>query len=215
MGAYMDQLIPERAATPQDDLLTRLVEAEVDGARLSSHELLGFFQLLLLAGSETTTNLINNAMLCFLEHPGELARVREKPELLPTAIEEVLRFRSPVQAVFRTTTRPVAMHGQTIPSGQLVLLMIGSANRDPEAFADAERFDVGRQPNSHLAFGLGIHFCLGAALARLEAVIALEALLRNFKHFELASAQPSEPRRAFHVHGPVRLPIRFEATRVT
>ncbi|HZY84837.1 MAG TPA: cytochrome P450 [Gemmataceae bacterium] len=212
MSAYLPGLLAQRRAAPRDDLLTRLAEAEVDGERLTEREILNFFQLLLLAGSETTTNLVNNAILCFLEHPDQLARLRAAPELLPSAIEEVLRYRSPAQAMFRQTRRDVEMHGQVIPAGKLVLAMIGSANRDLQQFPDADRFDVTRDPNPHLAFGLGPHFCLGAPLARLEARVALADLL-GLPGLALASAEPWEPRQAFHVHGPARLPVRFETTK--
>jgi cytochrome P450 len=211
MSAYLTGLLARRRAEPRDDLLTRLAEAEVDGERLTEREILSFFQLLLLAGSETTTNLVNNAILCLLEHPDQLTRLRAAPELLPSAIEEVLRYRSPAQAMFRQTRRDVEMHGQTIPAGKLVLAMIGSANRDPRQFPDASHFDVTRDPNPHLAFGLGPHFCLGAPLARLEARVALTDLL-GLKGLARAGAEPWEPRQAFHVHGPARLPVRFEAT---
>jgi cytochrome P450 len=210
MSTYVAGLLVERRKAPKDDLLTRLVEAEVDGERLTEKEIMNFFQLLLLAGSETTTNLINNALLSLVENPDQLARLRSRPELLGSAIEEVLRYRSPVQAMFRQTKRDVEMHGQVIPAGKLVLVMIGSANRDPQQFRDAGRFDIERDPNPHIAFGHGIHFCVGAPLARLEARIALSDLLARVKGFALASDEPWEPRKAFHVHGPARLPIRFE-----
>jgi cytochrome P450 len=210
MDAYLADMIRERRNAPQDDLLTRLIEAEVDGERLSQKEILGFFQLLIVAGQETTTNLINNAVLCLLEHPDQLGRLRAAPELLPIAIEEVLRYRSPVQWMMRTPRRDVEVHGQVIPAGNLVLAMMGSANRDPRQFPEADRFDAGRDANPHVAFGHGIHFCLGAVLSRMESKIALSDLLKRFKDFELASDQPWEPRKALHVLGPTHLPIRFE-----
>jgi cytochrome P450 len=210
MQAYLPEMIEQRRGDPQDDLLTRLVEAEVDGARLTDDEIVSFVQLLLVAGNETTTNVINSAVLCLIENPRQLALLRQQPELLGSAIEEVMRYRSPVQWVFRATTREVAIHGQTIPAGKLVLVMIGSANRDPGQFPAADRFDIARDPNAHLAFGHGIHFCLGAPLSRLEAKIALTDLLERVAHFELASSEPWQPRKALHVHGPVSLPIRFE-----
>ncbi len=213
MRAYLKEVIPERRKAPKDDLLTRLVEAEVDGERLTEEEILGFFQLLLSAGTETTTNLINNAILCLIENPDQLARLRAEPHLLPSAIEEVLRYRSPGQIIFRSTKRDIELHGQVIPAGKLVLVMIGSANRDPMKFRDPDRFDIARDPNPHVAFGHGIHFCLGAALSRLEAKVALEDLLERMKGFELASPEPWEPRKGLHIHGPLRLPIRFEPGR--
>ncbi|HEV3340622.1 MAG TPA: cytochrome P450 [Pirellulales bacterium] len=218
MRAYLPRLIDERRSKAQPrergdsagDLLDRLVAAEVDGERLSPEELLGFFQLLIVGGQETTTNLINNAVLCLLENPDQLALLRRSPERLATAIEEVLRYRSPFQFVFRGTRREVEVHGQTIPAGKLVLLMLGSANRDPKQFPDADRFDMTRDPNPHLAFGHGIHFCLGAGLSRLEARVALADLIHRLPGLELATSEPWQPRPALHVHGPLRLPVRFQ-----
>jgi cytochrome P450 len=208
IAAYLEGFVAERRRRPADDVLTRLVEAGAGGPALTGRELLHFFELLLAAGTETTTNLISNAVICLAEHPAELARLRADPALVPSAVEEVLRYRTPVQAMFRTTRRAVELGGTTIPAGRLVLAMIGAANRDGRQLADPERFDVGRAPNPHLAFGHGIHFCLGAPLARLEGRIALADLLARMKTFELATpAWP--PRAAFHVHGPSALPIRF------
>ena len=212
MIPYLAKMIEERRTAPQNDLLTRLIEAEVDGERLSHDEILGFFQLLVVGGQETTSNLINNAIVCFLDHPDQLALLRNAPELLTTAIEEVLRYRSPFQWVMRTPRRNIEMHGKTIAAGKLVLPMIGSANRDPKVFKDADRFDIRRDPNPHIAFGHGIHSCLGAALARMEARIALGDFLARVKHFESVSNEPWEPRKALHVHGPARLPIRLTST---
>jgi cytochrome P450 len=209
MQVWLPELIEQGRAAHRDDLLTRLVEAEVDGERLTQEEILGFAQLLLVGGQETTANLINNAILCFIENPDQLARLRAAPELLPSAIEEVLRYRSPLQWMPRVTRRDVDLHGQTIPAGKVVLPLIGSANRDPEQFRDAGRFDIARDPNTHIAFGHGVHACLGAPLARLEARIALADFLDRVKGFALASDEPWEPRKAFGVHGPSRLPIRF------
>lgn len=217
MDVYLAGLIDQRRRAPQNDLLTALIEArigaEADGVRLSHEEILAFFQLLIVGGQETTANLINNAILCLLENPEQLARLRATPELLPGVIEETLRYRSPLQWVMRTPRRDVEVHGQIIPAGSLVLPMIGSANRDLHQFPDPNRFDIGRNPNPHIAFGHGIHSCLGAALSRMEARIALTHLLERFKRFELASDQPWEPRKALHVHGPSSLPIRFEVDR--
>jgi cytochrome P450 len=213
MSAYLTDMIAQRRAQPLDDLLTRLVAAEVDGERLTHDEILGFFQLLVVGGQETTANLINNAILCFLEYPDQLALLRAEPDRLPSAIEEVLRYRSPLQWIMRTPRREVEVHGQVIPAGKLVLPMIGSANRDPRQFPHAERFDIARAPNPHIAFGHGIHSCLGAPLARLEARIALSDLLGRLRNFALASTEPWQPRQALNVHGPVHLPIRFEPGR--
>lgn len=210
MQRYLEPLLDERRTTPRNDLFTRLLQAEVDGERLSVERILGFFQLLLIAGHETTTNLISNAILSLLEHPEERARLDADPTLLPSAIEETLRYRAPVQATFRVTKREVTLHGRTIGEGKLVLPMIGAANRDPAVFADPDRFDVGRTPNPHLAFGHGIHFCIGAPLSRLEAKIALPDILSRLRHLRFASDAPWRPRDALHVHGPSQLLLRFD-----
>jgi cytochrome P450 len=207
----LPELIAQARSVRLDALLARLVEAEVDGERLTQEEILGFVQLLLVGGQETTVNLINNAVLSLLEHPDQLALLRATPELLPSAIEEVLRYRSPFQWMTRATTREVELHGQIIPAGKLVLPVMGAANRDPRQFPDANRLDIRRDPNPHIAFGHGIHACLGAPLARLEARIALGDFLERVDTFELASNEPWEPRKALQVLGPTRLPIRFKA----
>jgi cytochrome P450 len=211
MRVFLPELIAQRRAAHREDLLTRLAEAEVDGERLTDGEILGFVQLLLVGGQETTANLINNAMLCLMEHPDQLARLEAAPGLLPSAIEEVLRYRSPLQWMPRATRRDVVVHGQMIPAGKLVLPLIGSANRDPRQFPAADRFDITRDPNPHIAFGHGIHACLGAPLARLEARIALTDLLDRITDFRLASDEPWEPRKAIQVHGPSSLPILFSS----
>lgn len=210
MRPYVSSLLEERRASPKDDLLTRLLEAEVDGHRLAEPDILGFFQLLLLAGSETTTNLIANAILCFDEKPDELARIREEPQRLPAAIEEVLRYRSPVQLIFRATTRDTVMHHKTIPAGKLVLALIGSANRDRRQFPNADRFDVDRPANTHVGFGHGAHFCIGASLARMEARVALSRLLHHVRSFRIEQGKRWTPRAGLNVHGPRSLPLIFE-----
>ena len=216
MHDYLTGMIGERRAKPRDDLLSKLIDAEVDGERLAQEEILGLFQLLLLGGQETTTNLINNAILCLTENGDQLSRLRAAPDLLPSAIEEVLRFRSPLQWVMRTPRSDVELHGESIAAGALVLAMIGSANRDPKRFHDPARFDSTRDPNLHIAFGHGIHSCLGAALARIEARIALGDLLERCDGLALTNDEPWKPRKALHVHGPARLPIRFQpGSRIT
>jgi cytochrome P450 len=215
MTAYLSEVLKHRRRTPGNDLLSLLVHAEINGDRLSEEDILAFFQLLLVAGTETTTNLLNNAVLCLIEHPDEMQNLRSSPNLLGTSIEEVLRFRSPVQWMFRITTRDVELHGQAIPAGKLVLPIIGSANRDPRQFPEAGRFHIARDPNPHIAFGHGIHFCLGAPLSRLEAKIGLADLLGRIQDVRLKSSDPWEPRRALHVHGPARLPICFEPRKRT
>jgi cytochrome P450 len=215
MGGYLGGLLAARRADPRDDLLARLAAAEVDGERLAHEEILGFFQLLLLAGSETTTNLIANTVLCLVELPDQFARLRATPDLLPSAIEEVLRYRSPLQWVYRVARRDVELRGTAVPAGAMVLAVIGSANRDPAAFPDPGRFDVAREPNPHLAFGHGPHFCLGAPLARLEARVALADLLSRVDEIELTTTVPWTPRAGLHVYGPASLPIRFTVPGIT
>jgi cytochrome P450 len=211
MAAYLQTLAAARRAEPGDDLLTRLVEAAVGGEKLTPEEILGFIQLLILAGQETTTNLINNAVLCLLENPTQLASLKQDFALLPSAIEEVLRYRSPFLWMMRTPRREVELLGQCISPGELVLVMVASANRDPAQFHTPENFDIRRSPNPHLAFGHGIHFCIGAALARTEARIALTEIIQRLPGLRLASNTPWEPRRALHVHGPNSLPVKFDA----
>jgi cytochrome P450 len=214
IDGYLGDLLAARRADPRDDLLTRLAGAEVDGERLTHVEIRGFFQLLLLAGSETTTNLISNAVLCLSENPEQFARLRAEPDLLPSAIEEVLRYRSPLQWMYRIARRDVDLGGAAVPAGTMVLAVIGAANRDPAAFPDPGRFDITRAPNPHLAFGHGPHFCLGAPLARLEARVALADLLVRTNEIELAAATPWEPRPGSHILGPARLIVRLIPTRV-
>ena len=207
LAEYMACVIDQRRGKPEDDLLSRLVHAEVDGDWLSDAEIAGFVELLLVAGQETTSNLICNAILCLVENPAEFAKLRESPELLPSAIEEVLRYRSPVQWLFRATTQDVAHGGISIPAGNLLQPIVGDENRDPQVFEAPDRFDIARSPNPHIAFGHGIHFCLGAALSRLEARIAIADLLGGLGQFAVASGDAWEPRAALHVHGPARLPL--------
>jgi cytochrome P450 len=184
MRAYFVPLAEERRRHPQEDLLTGLVQAEHEGSRLDHAEMLSMLTLLLVAGNETTTTLIGNAVLELLAHPGEEKRLRDDPSLMPRAIDEVLRFASPVQFDPRRAARPLELHGVRIEPDEFVLCWLGSANRDPEIFEQPDVFDVGRERNPHLAFGFGTHYCLGANLARLEARVALQALLGRTRGFE-------------------------------
>ena len=206
--AYLPPLLDARRRAPADDLLSRLVAAELDGERLTGEELLGFFQLLLAAGTETTTNLVSNAAVALFEHPDLRARLAADPARWPQTIEEVLRWRTPVQMIFRETRRDVELGGRVVPRDKLILVMVGAANRDPAVFVEPGRFDVDRAPNPHLAFGHGIHFCLGAALSRLEARVALPELFA-LEGLRPASQAPWPPRRALAAHGPASLPVRF------
>lgn len=209
MRVYFGELIEERRIHPRNDLISGLVAAEVDGQRLDPVDLLQMLILLLVAGNETTTNLIGNAIIEFMAHPAELAKVRQQPGLLPDAIEEVLRHSSPVQATVRRATRETEIGGKKIAAGQAVVLWLGSANRDPEVFAEPDTFDVTRAPNRHLSFGHGIHFCLGAPLARLEARVALEVFLARFARFERPDAETLPRVPTFIMRGVRRLPVRL------
>ncbi len=210
MHAYFAEVIAERRARPGEDLISSLVSAEIDGERLSDDDLDNFCWLLLVAGNETTTNLIGNAVQAFLDQPEELERLRADPGLLPGAIEEVLRYRSPVQAMFRRTLTEVQFGRHHVPAGELVIAWIGSANRDAARFPDPDRFDITRSPNPHMAFGHGIHTCLGAPLARLESNLALSALIARFPRMRRAGHGALEPVPGFILHGVRRLPLRLD-----
>lgn len=209
MRDYFTRMTDERRQRPRNDLISGLVQAEQDGERLTFTDLLQMLILLLVAGNETTTNLISNAMLSFLEHPGELAKVEAEPGLIPSALEEVLRFNSPVQATARRPTREVELRGKTIPANMPTLVWLAAANRDPGQFPEPLRFDVTRSPNRHLAFGLGIHFCLGAPLARLEARVAYEELLARATGFERTTTGPLPRVPTFFMRGVLELPLAF------
>jgi cytochrome P450 len=210
MAQYFLRMVELRQQEPSDDLISGLIAAQVEGEHLSTQELLGFCVLLLVAGNETTTNLIGNAILSFDEHPEAMERLRQAPELLPSAVEETLRYRSPVQSMFRVTAREVELDGKTIPPEEWVVAWIGSANRDPAQFPEPDSFDVARTPNRHLAFGHGIHFCLGAPLARLEGRIALGAMLQRMRNIRCVPNAPLEVLDGNIVFGVRNLPITFE-----
>ena len=184
---YLRGIIAERRKAPRDDLISGMIEAQEERDALTDAELVATSNLLLLAGHETTTNLIGNGTLALLRHPAELARLRADRALLPSAIEELLRYDSPVQATVRVATQDVEVGEQKIPAEALVIVGIGAANRDPAAFRDPDRLDLARAEDHHLSFGFGVHFCLGASLARLEAELAFGALLERFPRLELAS----------------------------
>lgn len=203
---YFSAFLADRRAHPQDDLMSALVQAEADGERLSEEELLGFCLLLLVAGHETTTNLLSNSAVVLSQHPESRQQLADRPELVPAAVEELLRYDSPVQGLSRTLTRPVDLHGQRMMAGDTVLLLFGSANRDDHAFPGADRFDIHRAPERQVAFGRGIHFCLGASLARLEARIALQTLLVRQPDWE-ADLDSAVRLRSGPIRGYISLPM--------
>jgi cytochrome P450 len=209
MSAYFLNMIEQRSRERKDDLISALLDAQIGGEHLDLRELLGFCILLLVAGNETTTNLIGNAILCFDEHPEVFEQLRAEPELIPGAIEEVLRYRSPVQFMYRRAAADVTFKEQEIRAGQMVLAWIGSANRDEAQFPNADDFDIKRTPNRHIAFGHGIHFCLGAPLARLEAKIALTMLLERFYDIKRVPGVQLEETGSNIVFGVKHLPITF------
>lgn len=211
MSVYFDRLADLRRAEPLEDLLSGLVHAKVDGQQLDSDELLSMLTLLLVAGNETTTTLIGNCVVTLLEHPDQLERLRADPSLIPSAVEEVLRFSSPVQVDPRCATRDLELHGEKISKDQIVLCWLGAANRDADIFERPEEFDIGRENNRHLAFGFGTHFCLGSNLARLEAQSALRALLEKTHAFELATETPLPLHPSFVFRSFTKIPLKLTA----
>lgn len=205
---YLRRTLRRLGETPDDDVLSVLLASRgQDG--LSEEELFWFALMLLVAGNETTTNLLGSLLLALAQDPDAYARLRAEPALIPSAVEEALRWGSPVQGMYREATNEHVVRGGTVPAGARVLLLFGAANRDPARYPDPDRFVVDRAPDDHLAFGAGIHFCLGAHLARLEATVVLEQLLARVARIEPAgpvswTANPS-------VRGPARLPLRLEA----
>jgi cytochrome P450 len=203
---YLRELVARRRRAPGDDLVSSLVAvSETDGSRLSEDELVTTCTLLLNAGHEASVNVVGNGVLALLRHPAELARLRADPALVPAAVEEMIRYDAPLQLFERTATEDVAIGGVTVPAGQKIAALLGSANRDPAAFADPDRFDVGRTDNPHIGFGAGIHYCLGAPLARVELQVTLTTLLRRFPRLALAGDPARRPE--FVIRGLRTLPV--------
>ncbi len=211
MYRFFKGLIKLRRQNPGDDLVTGLVQAEQDGDRLNEDEMIAMIFLLLLAGHETTVNLIGNGTLALLENPDQLRKLQQQPELMDSAVEELLRFTNPVeQPAPRYVLEDVELSGQKIPKGSRVLVGIASANRDEEAFVNADQLDIERTPNKHLAFGVGIHYCLGAPLARMEGKIALQKLLARYPNMQLAvTSEQVEWRTSMAVRGLKTLPVQL------
>ncbi len=211
MFDYFKALLEDRRRQPRDDMMSELLAAEVDGEHLSMEDTVSFCIILLLAGHVTTTNLLSQAIRCFDEHPDALAQVRERPELMPGAIEEILRYASPVWRLFRTTTADVTIEGMTIPANSHVFGWLASANRDERQFPNPEQFDIMRNPNRHIAFGHGIHFCLGAPLSRLEASIALPIMITQLPDLHVVHDRPIELFEGRTLFGFKHLPVTFTA----
>jgi cytochrome P450 len=220
MDDYFNKIIDKRTTSPQSDLISNLIEVEADGHHLSREEILAFCSLLLIAGHLTTVNLIGNMILSLLQNPQELEKLKKdrtssspSQSLISSAIEETLRYQSPIQAMPRITTQEVTIGGQKIPSGQVIFAMIGSANHDESVFPEAEKFDISRVPDghSHVGFGHGIHFCLGAPLARLEGSIVLKIILDRLQDLEVDDSKKDiiNPLPSFVIHGVSHLPLLF------
>ncbi len=206
MGAYFRGMLAERRAAPRDDLLSAMIAAEEDGRSLDEAELVSLCGLILAAGHETTTNLIANGVRALLANDGERKRLLDDPGLVPSAVEEMLRYDSPVQFTERVVTEDLEFRGRRFRRNQLVWVLLGSANRDPAQFPEPDRFDPARAENRHLAFGLGAHFCLGATLARLEAQVAVAALLRRFPELH-GDPQPPGWKPSAVLRGPTAVPL--------
>jgi len=209
---YQRQVIADRRAHPREDLVSILVHAEIDGARLNDDELLMESLLILIGGDETTRHVLSGGMYELLRHPDQLRALARDPSGIPVAVEEMLRWVSPIQNMARSATRDVELHGQRIDAGQKVLLLYPAANRDAGVFRDPHRFDSKRAPNDHLAFGIGAHFCLGANLARLELRVFFEELLRRTPDLTLASTDPPPRRPSNFICGIEHLPVEWRAS---
>lgn len=206
---YLEEVAAERRHAPRDDLISQLVAvSETDTGHLSDDEVVGVAITLLFAGHETTVNLIGNGTLALLRNPEQLERFRHDPDLVGTAIEELLRYESPAQIISRTVDEDLELDGHHLRRGDAAVALLGAANRDPEVFDDPDRLDIGRAPNPHVAFGQGLHFCLGAPLTRMETEVAFPALVRRFPRLRLATERP-EWRDTAVLRGLRRLPVRL------
>ncbi|HVU71357.1 MAG TPA: cytochrome P450 [Mycobacteriales bacterium] len=209
---YIIGAIEERRREPTDDLLSILVEADVDGSALDDEEVIHDALLILVGGDETTRHVISGGLYQLLQHPDQLRAMQQDPALIPTAVEEMLRWVSPIKNMARTVVRDTTFGGQRMEAGDKLVLLYPSANRDAAAFTDPFRFDIRRTPNDHIAFGLGPHFCLGNSLARLELVCLFEHLLRRLPDIALVSQEEPAYRAANFVSGYERLPVTFTPT---
>ena len=208
LAGYFRRLVPERRARPQQDLLSGLIAAEEQGDKLSQDEVIAMCLLLFIAGHETTVNLIGNGTLALLRHPDQMRKLQADPALIGNAVEELLRYDSPVQRTARITSVDAEVGGQPMPKGTMVITALGAANRDPAQFPDPDVLDVTRKDPRHISFGFGIHFCLGAPLARVEGQLALGTLLRRMPKLALAESNP-EWRESSVLRGLKRLNVTF------
>lgn len=206
LSAHLDRVFADRRATPREDLVSALVAVEEQGDVLTQEELISLCLLILVAGNETTTNLIGNGVLALLHHPGERRRLQDDPSLAKTAIEELLRYDSPIQTTDRVAREDLELHGRRVRKGDVVGVILGAANRDPERFTNADGLDLGREDNPHLSFGHGVHFCLGAQLARLEGQIAITRLLERFPDLD-GERHPTTWKRSLVLRGLTSLPL--------
>jgi len=205
---YFQELIDEREQQPRDDLTGALLAAEIDGDRLMPREILGFLFLMVIAGNETTTKLLGNALYWISRNPGERQKVTDDPSLIPRWVEETLRFDGSSQALARTVTRDIELHGEKLQEGDRLVVLLGSTNRDERVWEDPDRYDIMRNTTPMLSFGYGTHFCVGAALARLEGRIGLEELMKRFPDFELDSEKLIRV-HSVNVRGFASMPIEF------
>jgi len=205
--AYFQDITSKRRATPTDDLASAIANARVDGEFLSDVDIASYYVIIATAGHDTTSSTVSGGLHALVQHPGELARLRDNPSLLPTAVDEMIRWVTPVKEFMRTAAADTHVGGVTVAEGEAVLLSYPSGNRDEEVFTDPFRFDVGRDPNKHLAFGFGVHYCLGAALARMETRALFAELLPCLESIELAG--PAEWTATTFVGGLKHLPIRY------
>ncbi|WP_307173722.1 cytochrome P450 [Streptomyces africanus] len=209
LSDYLREHVEDRRRNPRNDLITKLIQAEVDGEHLTDNEVVNFSNVLLIAGHITTTMLLGNSILCLDTHPEWFARVREDRSMIPAAIEEALRYYSPFAGTARATTTEVELGGERIPADSLVVTFLGVANRDPKVFTDPHTFDPMRDPNPHMAFGRGAHFCIGAPLARLEGRVALNILLDRFPNLRSDPDSPPVFLPSLSMTGVKKLPLVF------
>jgi hypothetical protein len=205
MNAYFKALLDQRRIEPKEDMITSLLQAEVEGEKLSEDEVLATCEMLIFGGHETTMHLIANAMIAFMQNPDQTKLLLQQPELIENAIEEALRYDAPVQRITRASLAEVEVGGQVIPAGQRVFLMLGAANHDPLQYESPEKFDITRKNIKHMSFGYGIHFCIGSTLGRMEAQIAVGAMLQRLPNLRLVEEVVYQDNHSFHAPEEVKL----------